>query len=255
MKQISLPLLVVLLSLTLAVGQRPAAPKQVLHDFRVDGGGTKAAKISSATQRSVLSKLFRKYLSDGSKCNPRFEGDLEAARKAGQIAPSIIDSATGSFTAAGQTQTAYVISVAECGASHAENFGSDRIAIFSGPQLVADLDLDFRSSIVRKTDLNADGIDELLMTSGWTGQGTIIESAALLGFQNGTLQVIEDFKTVNEDSCGSGFPGSTAKAAVLSFGTAAPGKMPNLQQQNYEAGCGTKKRWKFVSTGKMETSN
>jgi hypothetical protein len=254
MKLISITLLVFFGFVHPAVGQKVTLPKQVLHDFRSETTRV-SPKITSATQRSVLSKVFRKYLSDGNKCNPRFEGDLEAARKAGQFAPSIIDSITGSFTAAGQTQTAYVISVSECGASHAENFGTDRMAIFNGPQLIADLDLDFRSSIIRKTDLDADGVEELLMTSGWSGQGTIIESAALLSFQGGTLQVIEDFKTVSEDSCASGFPGSTAKAAVLSIGISAPGKTPKLQQENYESSCGTKKRWRFLSTGRMESNN
>jgi len=254
MKSISFALLVLLGFVHLVSGQRPAPPKQVLHDFRTESTRV-SPKVTSATQRSVLSKVFRKYLSDGNKCNPRSEGDLEASRKAGQIAPSIIDSATGSFTAAGQTQTAYVISVAECGASHAEHWGSDRIAIFNGQQLVADLDIGFRSSIVRKTDLNADGVHELLMTSGWTGQGTLIEAAALLSFQNGTLQVIEDFETVVEDGCDSGFEGSSARASVLSIGTSAAGKMPKLRQENYESNCANKKRWRFVSTGKMESNN
>jgi len=251
MKQ-TLLLVSILLALSLSVyGQRTAATKQILHDFRGDSAAT-ATKIPAATQRLVLSKVFRKYLTDGNKCNPRFEGDLAAARNAGQIAPSIIDSTTGSFTATGQTQTAYVISVAECNASHADNFGSDRLAIFSGQQLVANIDLDFKSSIVRKTDLDGDGIDELLMTSGYMNQGTLTESAALLSFQDGKLQVIADFETVTEDSCASGFPGSTARASVISIVAAAPGKMPRLQQDNYTAGCNKTKRWKFVSTGKME---
>jgi hypothetical protein len=251
MKQ-TLLLVVALIVLSMsAYGQRTPATKQVLHDFRADSA-VSATKIPPATQRSVLSKVFRKYLTDGNKCNPRFEGDLEAARSAGQIAPSIIDSATGSFTAKGQTQTAYVISVAECNASHADNFGSDRLAIFNGPQLVANIDLDFKSSIVRKTDLDGDGMDELLMTSGYMNQGTLTESAALLSFQDGKLQVIADFETVTEDSCASGFPGRTARASVISVGAATPGKMPKLQQDNYTAGCNKTKRWKFVSTGKME---
>jgi len=254
MKQITLPLLVILLSLGLAPGQKPAPPKQVLHDFRVESGSG-LPKLTATTRKSIISKVFPKYLSDANKCNPRLQGDLEASRKAGQIVPSIIDSATGSFTTAGQTQTAYIIAVSECNASHAENFGSDRIAIFSGQQLIADLDLDFKSSIERKTDLNGDGIDELLMTSGWMGQGTLILSASLLSFQNGKVQVIEDFETVLEDSCESGFPGAMRKASVLSLGNATPGKMPKLQQENYEAVCSNRKRWKFLSSGKMESNN
>ena len=251
MKQ-TLLLVAFLLALSLSVyGQRSAATKQVLHDFRIESSGTRT-KIPNATQRLVLSKVFRKYLTDANKCNSRFEGDLEAARNAGQIAPSIIDSTTGSFTAKGQAQTAYVISVAECNASHADNFGSDRLAIFNGQQLVADIDLDFKSSIVKKTDLDGDGVDELLMTSGYMNQGTLTEQAALMSFQDGKMQVVADFETVTEDSCASGFPGSSARASVISIVAATAGKMPKLQQDNYAAGCNKTKRWKFVSTGKME---
>lgn len=249
--KLALSFLALIFASGIVCAQRTTAPKNVLHDFRVEKT-TASAKITAATQKMVLSKVFRKYLVDGRSCNPNFSGDLAAARKAGQIAPSIIDSMTGSFTAAGQTQTAYVISVSECGASHADNFGSDRVAIFSGQQLVADLDVEFRSSIIRKSDLNADGVDELLMTSGYMGQGVLTEGAALLSFENSSLKVIEDFGTIREDSCASGFPGSTNKASVLSYGTAATGAWPKLQQENYEAPCRNPKRWKFVSTGKVE---
>jgi len=243
-----------------SIAQKSNTPKEILYDFRANNKTT-PVKIPPATQKMVLSKVFRKYLGDSAKCNPQFEanpqfessGDnyLAAARKAGQIAPSIIDSTTGSFTAAGQTQTAYLISVSECGASHADNFGSDRVAIIAGQQLVADLDVDFRSSFARKTDLNGDGIDEVLMTSGYMNQGTLTEGAALVTFQGGHLKVIQDFGTVTEDSCGSGFPGSAAKASVLSYGTAAFGNMPKLQQDNYASSCRNVKRWRFISSGKM----
>lgn len=252
-----LTLLVLVLLMNTAIAQKTATPRQVLHDFRVNNT-TQPPKISNALQRSVLSKVFRKYLSDAQKCNPQFDASgsdnyLAAARRAGQIAPSIIDSITGSFTAAGQTQTAYLISVSECGASHADNFGSDRVAIFAAQQLIADLDVDFRSSFISKTDLNGDGIDELLMTSSYMNQGTLTESAALLSFENGRLHVLQDFETVTEDSCGSGFPGSSARVSVISISTPAapPGKMPKLQQDNYVATCRNVKKWRFLSSGKM----
>jgi len=175
-------------------------PKQVLFDFRVERTSA-PPKIPLTTQSSVLSKVFRKYLTDESKCNPQFDASngtdpLKAARNAGQIVPSILDMAAGSFTAAGRPETLYVISVSECNASHADNFGTKRVAIFAGQQLIADVDVDFKSTIVRKTDLNGDGIDELLMASGDMHQGVLTETAALLDFQNGRVRVIEDFGTV-----------------------------------------------------------
>ena len=238
------------------VAQRPSAQKgELLFDFRKESPASEV-RISAATQRNVLSKVFRRYLTDQDKCNSDFAGSdsndyLAAARKAGQIVPTIIDMTTGSFTAKGQTQTAYVISVSECNASHADNFGTKRIAIFSGPQLVADMDADFMGTIVRKTDLDGNGIDELLMVSNDIAQGTVTEMATLASFENGRRHVMHDFGTVVLDSCESLAPGSDSKAAVLYTGAFAPGLKPTLTQENYVAGCRNPRRWKFVSKGKM----
>ncbi len=199
----------------------PALQKQtqILFDFRVERTSA-APKIPSGTERTVLSKVFRKYLTDASKCNPDFDASgndpLEAARNAGQIVPSIDDVASGSFTAPGRPETAYVIFVSECNAAHADNYGTKRVAIFSGQQLIADVDVNFKRSIVRKTDLNSDGLDELLMVGGDMNQGSVFEAAALLDFPNGRVRVIEDFGTVKEDSCASGLPDSSLKASIVS---------------------------------------
>jgi len=248
------------ISATTIVAQKQSAPgvpnqRQTLYDFRVVRKNV-FPKISPALQRAVLSSIFRKYLTDENKCNPQWEprngvDPLLAARNAGQMAPSIVDQANGSFTAPGQTETAYVVSVSECNASHAENFGTKRIAIFSGGKLVVDVDADFRSSIVRKTDLDGDGVDELLLTSGDMNQGTIVELAALISFRYGRRQVIEDFGTVSEDSCPSETPGSVATAAVLSMMLGRAGKFPKFRIDNYQASCRKPKRWRFLSTGKV----
>lgn len=242
---------------SLAFAQKPAPKKnrQVLLDFRVQRN-VAPAKIPAATQRFVLSKVFRRYLNDQNRCNAQFDarGDadpLAAARKAGQIVPSIFDTAKGSFTAAGQSQTLYVISVSECNASHADNFGTKRVAIFAGQQLIAEFDVDFYESIARKTDLNGDGIDELLMTRGYMGQGELTESAALLSFQNGRLQVVHDFSSVLQDTCASLRPGSYSKASVLYFSDAVPATMPKLSVETYQAGCNRTKRWRLISRGPL----
>ena len=250
------PIIFLLILISVAVGQTGVRKdRQLLVDFRNDNNST-PIKIAPATQRAVLSKLFRRYLTDANQCKADFDmsngaDPLAAARKAGQMVPSIDDMATGSFTASGQTQTAYVIFVGECNASHADNFGTRRVAIFSGPQLVADVDADFMMDIVRKTDLNGDGIDELLMKSSYMGQGTLTEMATLVSFQNGRRNVLQDFGTVVEDSCAAGFQGGASKASVLYTPAFAPGLMPKLVQENYVASCRNTKRWKFVSTGMM----
>ena len=260
MKTLPLFLLLFLLSSVVLLGQQQPQPsmqkgRQVLLDFRHDRA-VKTPQITADTQRLVLSKVFPKYLTDENKCSQDFAGGgedyLAAARKAGQIVPSVSEWITGSFTAPGQVQTAYVIYTGECGATHADNFGSKRVAIFSRKQLVADVDADFMSAFARKTDLNSDGVDELLMTTGDMAQGTLIEIAALVEFTNARMRVVEEFGTVVEDSCASGSPGSSSKASVLSMSDFAPGKMPNLRIDNYVASCRNVKRWRFLSTGKMQ---
>ena len=169
------------------------------------------------------------------------------------MVPSVAEMVTGSFTAPGQNETAYVIYVNECNASHADNYGSKRVAIFSGQQLVADVDSDFKGSFVRKTDLNGDGVDELLMLGGDMHMGTLIEIASLVEFRNGRRRVIEDLGTVVEDSCASGFPGSSSKAvAILLVSDFEPGKMPKFRIENYQSTCRNVKRWRLVGTGKMQ---
>jgi hypothetical protein len=240
----TIPLLLVLLLAVTAFAQRPKPT--VLFDFRPDHNNVQP-KISAATQRDVLSKVFKRYLSDANRCKSNFDAGedfLAGARRAGQIVPQIGEIVTGSFTAAGQNETAYVIFVNECNASHADAFGSKRVAIFSGPRLIADVDVEFRGSIAVKTDLNGDGINELLMMGGDMAQGELTETAALLSFQNGRMRVIQDFGTVVDDTCATASPGSSAKAAVLSVMNPAPGQMPRIKADNYIAGCSKVQRWR-----------
>jgi len=252
-------ILLVFAFVSCVAAQNPALQKdrQVLLDFRIDRNPSNV-RIPAATERTVLSKVFRRYLTDSNRCNPDIDTSkgtdpLAEARKAGQIVPSILDMTTGSFTAANQTQTLYVISVTECNASHADNFGTKRVAIFSGQQLVADVDADFASNIVRKTDLNSDGIDELLMTTSDMSQGTVTEMATLVSFQGGRRRVIHDFGSVVEDSCAAEATYSTSDASVLYISDAGLGNMPKITQENYNASCrGKVRRWKLVSRPKRK---
>ena len=220
--------------------------RSVLYDFRKEPT-SQPDKVSPATERDVLRKVFRRYHTDAKKCSDNLDAGedfLAASRKSGQIVPNIAEAITGSFTAAGQTETAYLIFVNECNASHADNYGSKRLAIFSGSRLVADVDLDFKDNVASKSDLNMDGIDELLLTSFYMGMGELSQMAALVSFQDGRVSVIQDFNVVAVDICATGRPGSTAKAAVLSMTNAKLGQMPQIRADNYVAGCGKVKRWR-----------
>lgn len=236
-------ILLLLLAATPVLAQRQ---RTILFDFRKDHANP-AYEVNTATERDVLRKVFRRYHTDAKRCGESVDAGedfLAAARKSGQILPDIAEAITGSFTAAGQTETAYLIFVNECNASHADNYGSKRLAIFSGSRLVADIDLNFKDNISSKNDLNMDGIDELLLTSSYMGQGELTVMAALVSFQDGRMNVIQDFGTVEMDTCATLRPGSTTKAAVLSITNAKLGQMPQIRADNYVAGCGKVKRWR-----------
>ncbi|MFN2531586.1 MAG: hypothetical protein ABR555_09840 [Pyrinomonadaceae bacterium] len=251
-------LLALIFTASICHAQNPPAmqkQKQVLFDFRTTRRNAQP-KIPLATQKSILSQVFPKYLTDDNKCNSQldmsgFSDPLKAARTAGQIVPIVSDIASGSFTAAGQTQTAYLISVNECFASHADNYGTQRIAIFSGQRLLANIDVDFKSSIILKTDLNSDGVNELLLTGGDLHQGILTEIAALVEFQNGRMRVVQNFGAVVEDSCGAQMSDGSSKVAILYLSDVEPGKMPRFRQENYVSDCRTTKRWRLLSTGRM----
>ena len=106
---------------------------------------------------------------------------------------------------------------------------------------------------MRKTDLNSDGIDELLMNTGDMSMGTLTEMATLVSFQGGRRRVIQDFGAVVEDSCAAEMPSSTSEASVIYISDVVPGNMPKLTQENYSSSCrGKTRHWRLVSRGKRQ---
>ncbi|HKR61442.1 MAG TPA: hypothetical protein VJS64_17275 [Pyrinomonadaceae bacterium] len=231
------------------------ANRPKLFDFRGEVRSN-PPRITSAQSRKVLSSLFPKYLTDARFCKEDVdtsgaEDYLAGMRKAGQIVPDVLDVAPGSFTGPRQDEMAYIISVGECNASHADNFGSKRLAIFAGNKLVLNADVDFKSGILKKTDLDMNGVDELLLQGGDMNQGILIELAALYEVRNRKLVAIQDFQKVLEDSCASLARDSGIEASVIFLGPARVGQMPPLQVENYRSGCGRTKRWRFISKGPL----
>jgi hypothetical protein len=243
----------VVLAVCMSVVAQASRPK--LFDFR-EPGRNKPPTITSAQNRKVLAAVFPEYLTDARFCKDDVdtsgsENYLAAMRKAGQIVPDVVDVAVGSFTAPRQQETAYIIWVGECNASHADNFGSKRLAVFAGNKLVFNQDVDFKNGILKKTDLDMDGVDELLLSGGDMNQGIVVETAALYEVRNRKLVTIQDFQKVFEDSCATLMRDSRVEASVIFLGSARPGERPALQVENYRSGCGRTKRWKLISKGPM----
>ena len=233
------------------------AGRQVLYDFRNEARN-KSPNLTPAAERKILSAVFSSYLKRPEDCNqvdeaPVADDYLARARKAGQFVPDAVALAEGSFTVAGEQQTAYIISVGECNAAHSDNYGTKRLVVFSGQKPVADADADFKSSILRTSDLDQDGVNELLLVGGDMNQGYAIKVASLVEFQDGRLRVVKDFEKTHEDACAA-ISDHNITASVISYTQAAKDKMPEFHVDNYRARClpsGKPAKWSFLSSGEM----
>lgn len=149
----------------------------------------------------VLRAIFPRFHTDESQC--RDAGSLEASRLRGEIVPRVNAAVTGSFTAARAQETLYLVSVGECFASHAENFGTQRLVVFRDRAIVANAPAEGSEYLARVADFDGNGQDELVMTGGFTGQGITEGYASLKEFRGANLFTIADFGKGYEDTCGS----------------------------------------------------
>lgn len=167
---------------------------------------------------------------------------IRAALGADDFKAEIASREDGSFTAANQSQTAYLISIIR-------NTGKDDsvLAIFERDNLVTKLDARDYRYILRTSDLNHDGVNELLLSGGSYQMGETTLWAKLIEVDNNTLRTLRDFKTVLEDSCDN--PAADFKeirAVLVSYQPRdeANARMPSIKLQRFHAPCSTKRNGK-----------
>jgi hypothetical protein len=167
--------------------------------------------------RRVLDLVFSgRYVSDPAQCQGTYGSrPLSAARAAGDFVPSLREVASGSFTERGKPQRLYRIDVGECGASHADHYGSTMLAVFEAEALVASALLEGGTSLNSVFDFDGDGWNEVLLTQGDTHQGENTLSARLVRFEGVRLVVLRSFGEVLDDSCWGGSPGATSTFSVI----------------------------------------
>jgi hypothetical protein len=208
--------------------------KQLLFDFRTEPFS--GEKVPPDLQKKIFDKIFPKYLISDDGCPKEFlSKNLEQKRQAGLMVPGIVSEVKGSFTGTGLDQTAYLVWVNECDASHAEDFGSKRLVILSGDQVVLNAQTD-AASILKTLDLNQDGINEFLLTRGWSGQGLILQYANVVQVQGAALKTLKDFKMVAVDSCLADH-NKLVRASALYATVSGKGQSPQFSQESFQATC------------------
>lgn len=170
-------------------GKRPNDPRLV-------------EKIGKAEEQQLLRKVFPKFLSDPGQCSGA-STSLQDARARGDIVSRVLSVATGSFTATNATQKLYLVFVGECGATHADNFGSNMLVVTEANAVRARISIAGGTSIYSLVDLEGDGRSEVVLTSGFANQGGLVEAASLVRVEPSGLVTLRDFGEVMESNCAS----------------------------------------------------
>jgi hypothetical protein len=192
-------------------------------------------KIAALEQRRVLRLLFgRKYLTNESACNYELFDGVDAARRAGQFVPQVIQAALGAFTIPGEAQTLYVIGNWECGAGHGGS--SATLAVLDSSGVVARANIPGGGSLGAVTDLDGDGVSEFLVVRAFMNMGITVESATLERFGKGKLVEVKAFGQVYEDNCGD-IAKPRTKAFTVIRATPTSGAAPVFKMEKKKVPC------------------
>lgn len=154
-----------------------------------------APKIAAARKRAIVAAVFGKN-----------SGDVE-----------INSAVEGSFTENAAKETAYLLQPGGARAVDPSSLEDTRLAIFSGGKPVAKFSAENCNFILRAADLNKNGKDELLLAGSNYQMGISTTWAKLVEIKDGRLNVVEDFKSVLLDGCGSQAASRDVKAALIKY--------------------------------------
>lgn len=205
--------------------------------------------VSAREADRLLVKVFESgYRSSVDDC----EKDLPDPR----IVPGVNGKISGSFTGIGKRETLYIISVWGCDASHAEGYGTSRFVVTepisatgATVKVLANAEVQGAgASINRLVDVDRDGQLELVMTSGYMGQGITMEAADVVRFAGNNLAKDETFTAFREslyaevdaespfftDTCDSGLADLSIRFATV-YATTQDGKLAFTAQRGTRA--------------------
>jgi hypothetical protein len=213
------------------------ANRHMLFDFRAIPQADSAMKpaalsISSALSPALLSAVFPTYSPKTARC--------KAAAGQPNTPPQLLGSAQGAFTEASASQIAYLLDPGGC-ETDPTKFGDQRLAIFTGNQL-ANVARVSATELLNTYDLDEDGRREFLLAKSNNHDGLSSMNAHLLGLEEKTYKVVENFGRVRYATCGS--KDGTITAVKMDYlpevdqktGTTVQ-NMPRFTAEVYRADC------------------
>ena len=219
--------------------------KQLLFDPRVK---LEKSKTPKEVEEKLIAKLFTKRLKSMKECKDPNDGSKTSEEDiaAGQIFPSIVSSATGSFTTAGATQTAYVIDVGECHAEMTRDTPetSALLVIVTGDEITINQKDFSQWDHLKPVDLDQDGLHELVTISEYDGMDSskYLQVYKLAGKEFKNQENILPDQEVYSDSCGlaevsEGAQEGNIVLSVVSYTPTEAGKMPTFSAEKLMASC------------------
>ncbi len=150
----------------------------------------------------------------------------------------VIASATGAFTASGARETAYIVT--QDSTSRLDSTGTKKLAVFAADKLVVALDIQGDKEILKTTDLNSDGINELLLSGGATHQGETNVAVRLVELRGRTLKEIYTVTDAYNDNCGgidTTTDGGRFNVTAIYAAPTTRGRFPELRLDTFTAPC------------------
>jgi hypothetical protein len=239
-----------------------------------DGEDAAFYKEKAEAGRRIFPKLFPKgYLEHVADCSRESRerpaasaADLAWARERGQFDPSVYDNwQRGSFTEPGAHETLYHVSLRECNAlSSSGPPSTEMFAVFDRwDGLHASFDSPGGESVYVVRDVDADGVDEVLLSRGEMRGTKGVFSLRLVSLRGGRLRVLHDFGVGYVYSYEQSFFGDerVITIPVIYYTPRGDRELPSFEVDFYRGFCSRGEgcdslprpgRWRYFKSGRLE---
>lgn len=155
----------------------------------------------STREQALVRAVYAQYLasdvctSDQVRLDPKAIGSKDDVGR-------LSDVLAGSFSGKGRQQKLVLFFAGHCGklGFHAENWGQRLLILFEKGR-VQNIFVDDQTSLLRKVDMDADGMDEIVAWGAWTGNGGSYSWVRLMTLAGGVRLNMGDFTELDVDAC------------------------------------------------------
>ncbi|HEY9649767.1 MAG TPA: hypothetical protein V6C95_03825 [Coleofasciculaceae cyanobacterium] len=195
------------------------AQTQTLLDYRKEDFNSESSpQLPATTENFVISQVVR---STDKPCS-------------GDLSPTVIDYASGSFTESQSDQVVYLVDLGD--SCHPRFTGTIRIAVASSGKVVTYGDVTGYSNIQQISDVNGDGINEIILEGSWLGQGYFSTFAKLIEIKSKGLLTLNNFEQVYGNNLGTINSKLYNIASVISVNRGSQGQTV-FSRKNYLSRC------------------